>query len=98
MADKARQLLAEVDVEGALGLLYNGSVQHLVQVHGLAIQEGATEGEVLRVVRRKARSMSGYFRDLTKAWLEVAYAHRSVSVERVRALIDAWPTHFAGGM
>lgn len=98
LADKARMLLTQGDVEGALGLLYNGSVQHLVQVHGLAIQEGATEGEVLRVVRRRAKAMSAYFRDLTNAWLEVAYAHRSVSVERVSALIDAWPTHFAGGM
>ena len=97
LADKARQLLASGDVEGALGLLYKGSVLHLVHVRGLSIEEGATEGDVLRTVRKQAKALSGYFRQLTNAWLEVAYAHRTVDSSRVSALIDEWPKHFAGG-
>ena len=94
LADEARALLAAGDVEGALGLLYRGSVLHLVQVRGLEIDEGATEGEVLRIVRRRAKPLGTYFRGLTNAWLEVAYAHRTVDAERVSALIDQWPAHF----
>ena len=98
LADQARQLLASGDVEGALGLLYKGSVLHLVHVRGLSIEEGATEGDVLRTVRKQAKALSGYFRQLTNAWLEVAYAHRTVDSGRVSALIDEWPKHFAGGL
>ena len=97
LADEARRLLRRGEVERALGLLYKGSVLHLVQVGGLPIEEGATEGEVLRIVRRKARPRSDYFGGLTQAWLEVAYAHRRVEPSRVSALIDEWPHHFSGG-
>ena len=96
LADDARRLLRRGEVERALGLLYKGSVLHLVQVGGLSIEEGATEGEVLRIVRRQRRPLGDYFRGLTQAWLEVAYAHRRVEPERVSTLIDEWPRHFAG--
>jgi len=82
----------------ALGLLYRGALVHFVESGGLGIEDAATEGECLRIVRRDAAEpVAGFFGLLTRAWLEVAYAHRLIDGERFRELCTAWPSHFGGG-
>ena len=81
----------------ALGLLYRGALVHLVQTGGLGIEDAATEGECLRIVQHEASApLAGFFSLLTRAWLEVAYAHRHIDGERFRQLCTDWPSHFGG--
>lgn len=81
----------------ALGLLYRGALVHLVEARNLAIEEGATEGDCLRVVRRGTPpELFAFFSELTRAWQEVAYAHRTPARERFHGLCQGWPAHFGG--
>jgi hypothetical protein len=95
--DAAWRLWSEGRHDVALALLYRGALVHLIDVRGLVIEEGATEGDCLRSVRREApRELSDFFRALTAAWQEVAYAHRVPASDRVRQLCAEWPSHFGG--
>lgn len=94
LATVAAKLWASGDQDGALALLYRGAVADLVN-RGLPIDEGATEGECLRIVRRKLKGdIRDYFRDLTRAWQERAYAHRDIDHDRGAQLIKSWSAHF----
>lgn len=90
----ARSLWEEGQHALAVGLLYQGAVADLVR-RGLPIDEGATEGECLRVVRKqlKGEPMT-YFRALTSTWQTLAYAHRTLSWEQVSPLFERWSQHF----
>jgi len=91
----ARGLWEEGQHALAIGLLYQGAVADLVR-RGLPIDEGATEGECLRVVRRQIKGEPlKYFRALTSTWQTLAYAHRSLSWEQVAPLFERWSSHFS---
>ena len=81
---EALRLLEAGQPEAALALLYRGSVGLLVE-GGLAIEDSATEGEVLRAARRGLpEGPLAYFRGLTLRWQTVAYAHQAVDIEALR--------------
>ena len=91
----ARGLWEEGQHALAIGLLYQGAVADLVR-RGLPIDEGATEGECLRVVRKQIKGEPlKYFRALTSTWQTLAYAHRSLSWEQVAPLFEGWASHFS---
>ncbi|MFT5584408.1 MAG: hypothetical protein ACI9VR_001993 [Cognaticolwellia sp.] len=91
----ARGLWEEGQHAMAVGLLYQGAVADLVR-RGLPIDEGATEGECLRVVRRQIKGEPlKYFRALTSTWQTLAYAHRSLNWEQVAPLFERWSSHFS---
>jgi len=94
---EALRLFEKGLLDRALGLLYRGALAELVESKGLAIEDGATEGECLRAVRREApEPLAGTFARLTGAWVEVAFAHRAIDGDRFRLLCDDWRAHFGG--
>ncbi len=63
----------------ALGVLYRRAVADL-KLHGLLVDDSATEGDCLRLARRHLKSSQlGYFAQLTRVWQASAYAHRAVT-------------------
>lgn len=83
--------------EDALGLLYRAAVAHLVSQRKLEVDDSATEGDCLRVARRTLPARPAtYLGHLTRAWQQLAYAHRPVDDQRMRQLVDDWGELDAG--
>jgi hypothetical protein len=81
----------------ALGMLYAGAIHDLVLRRGVQIPRAATEGICLRAVRaHTGGELAGYFAELTRAWLQSAYAHRPPEQDVVRGLCGRWSLHFQG--
>lgn len=94
----ARALWEQGLKAAALGVLYRGAVGHLVEVAGLPIVDGATEGECLRLVRRSAEAATAaFFAQLTGSWQAVAYAHRPPEEAAFVGLCDGWAARFGAG-
>ena len=91
----AKKHLAAGDTRAALSLLYRGALFSLVYRSFLDIPESATEGEC-RALVRKSRPDEEYhfFRELTEAWLQVAYGHMPPERRRVEALCCSWSDYY----
>lgn len=82
----------------AVSLLYRGALSFLVHDCGMRIGEGATEGEVLAVaLPLLPREAGAQFRALLAAWVEIAYGHRALPPESLRALCTGHRQHFGRG-
>jgi hypothetical protein len=96
--DVAAAALAALDarqLREALSLLYRGALSQLVYARGLAIGEGATEGDVLQIARRGLpRAIAGYFERLLPAWVGLAYGGHEPSDGAVRLLCEQYAIHF----
>lgn len=81
--------LAAGDHRLALSLLYRLSVWHLHQRLAIELPDGATEGELLAMLRRDHAGDGGvdFLAALTPVWLRTAWGHRPVSHEEVTALV-----------
>jgi hypothetical protein len=91
----ARERWLAGDARGALSLLYRGSVAWLVGVAKLGIRESDTEADCLRHAGTLPNATAtGYFSDLTEAWIHTAYANETPSSQHMDRLLQAWP--FAG--
>ena len=91
IAVEAQRLLADGQVRAALSLLYRGTLAKLVNERFIDIPDSATEGECLSLVSAGCEpDESRLFTRLTRAWLLVAYGHRSPSSEDVERLILTW--------
>jgi len=90
LAAAVRARLAAGDARGALALLYRGSIAHLSRC-AVAIPEGATEGEVLRLAAHHLETAElAPLRLLTRDWEALAYAQRTPDPERISAHLAAW--------
>lgn len=88
----ARAAWAGGDFKEALSLLYRGSLSWLVTRRRVPISDSDTEEECLtHVIMAGAQSESDYFRQLTGAWVQAAYARLPVSNAEMNALCDSWP-------
>ncbi len=95
--DRARQLWRDGQGAAALGLLYTTSVQALLAA-GLRVPDGATEGEVLRLARRRLPEPArGYLQRLVRAWQDQAYAHRPPDDEAFEGFLADWPERLDRG-
>jgi hypothetical protein len=93
----ARTLWAAGQHDQALAVLYSAAVVWLVDDVGVLVPEGATEGEVLRLARRTLSAEPlAVFGRLTRAWQQIAYAHRAVDRAAFDQLCAAWPTLLRG--
>lgn len=89
---QARRLWAENRPDAALGVLYGAAVYWLVHARGVAVPEGATEGEVLHLARRVLpESDIVHFRAITSGWLAAAYAQQTPTKDAFEAACCAWP-------
>jgi hypothetical protein len=98
VAAAALAALEQGRLREALSLLYRGALSRLVHARGLRIGEGATEGDVLRLVRRRLPGAAAdYFARLLPAWIALAYGHRAPQVEQVHELCIDYARHFGSG-
>ncbi len=94
----ARAAWAAGDFKEALSLLYRGSLSWLVNRRRVPITDSDTEEDcLLQVVQAGEKREADYFRQLTGAWVQVAYAVMPVSNEEMGALCDQWPFVEKGG-
>lgn len=79
----------------ALGVLYRGALRDLVLNRALAIPDGATESDCLRLLRSQLGAEEGrYFTALTRVWQAAAYAHLIPEEEAAMPLFEQWSRHF----
>lgn len=94
----ARAAWAAGDVKEALSLLYRGSLFWLVNRRRVPISDSDTEEDCLvQVLQAGEKPEADYFRHLTGAWVQVAYAVLPVSDAEMQVLCDQWPFVEKGG-
>lgn len=76
----------------ALGLLYRGAISRVIELARVEILESDTEGDCLRRVEQAgAEARPDYFRGITGAWTQLAYAGRPPEDVEMEALCRQWP-------
>jgi hypothetical protein len=76
----------------ALGLLYRGSISHIIESARVEIRESDTEGDCLRRVEQAgAAARPDYFRGITRAWTRLAYAGSAPDDVEMETLCGQWP-------
>lgn len=94
----ARAAWAAGDFKEALSLLYRGSLSWLVNRRRVPIMDSDTEEDCLvKVLQAGEKTEADYFRQLTGAWVQVAYAVMPVSSDEMGVLCDRWPFVEKGG-
>ena len=94
----ARAAWAAGDFKEALSLLYRGSLSCLVNIRRVPISDSDTEEDcLLHVLQAGEKREADYFRQLTGAWVQVAYAVVPVSNDEMGLLCDHWPFAEKGG-
>ncbi len=94
----ARAAWAAGDFKEALSLLYRGSLSWLVNRRHVPISDSDTEEDcLLQVVQAGEKTEADYFRHLTTAWVQVAYARLPTSNDEMEALCTRWPFVEKGG-
>jgi len=78
----------------ALSTLFRGALRVLSDRGTLEIPDFVTEEECLRLVRRKTHpEFALFFKDLTRSWQSLAYAHRPPDEVLFQELCSQWLTH-----
>ena len=94
----ARAAWAAGDFKEALSLLYRGSLSWLVNRRRVPISDSDTEEDcLLQVLQAGEKREADYFRQLTGAWVQVAYAVMPVSEDEMQRLCEQWPFVEQGG-
>ncbi len=92
VAAAARSAWRDGDYQLALSLLYRGSLVWFVHRADLPIDEGDTEGDCLGHVNQLPDArVVGYFSDLTREWVAVAYGKKVPDDQVMVDLCDHWP-------
>lgn len=95
---EAARLLDAGDFRGALSVLYRGALYRLVYRYSLEIPASATEGECVTMVSlNRTQDEIGYFRELTRVWLEMAYGHIRPDPVIMESLLKGWRKVYEGG-
>ncbi|MCB1607530.1 MAG: DUF4129 domain-containing protein [Xanthomonadales bacterium] len=95
VSETALQWIAEGKLREALGLLYRATLSELVHAHGLRLNRGATEGDVLARTRgRISASASAFVAELINQWVNLAYAEHQPQVDALTALCHGYAQHF----
>ncbi len=94
VAQQALTLYQQEHYREAMALLYRASLANLVQRYHFDLKKGATEGDCMKLVTRVLPlSLDGegkFFVDLTRSWQLTAYAHKTVSEEKMQQLCRSW--------
>lgn len=91
-----RKLWEDKKPREALSLLYRGALIKLINQDQIQLQNSHTENDVLRVSKATLNEIKqSYLSDLTAAWKQIAYAHRSPDQDNVNRLLDLWHSEFA---
>jgi len=95
VAELARALWCEGHQREAMSLLYRGALAALVHQQGVEFSSSNTENDCLRILKVHAGSAQlSHFEMLTRAWQQVAYAHRPPEEAVVFDLCESWHEHY----
>ena len=96
VADTARDLWRQGKQRESLGLLYRGSLSHLVNYDALTLHRAMTEADIVAYARSAniAHVRVEYLSGLTQVWKTLAYGHRQPGDDQVQRLFSDWPRHF----
>lgn len=76
----------------ALALLYRGTIAMTIKTGRVEIREADTEGDCLRRVEAAGgQAPAGYFQQLTRVWIALAYADEVPATTTVAELCQKWP-------
>lgn len=80
------------DIRGALAILMRAALAGILARYPVALAAGSTEQQCLRTLQQHHGDPLpiAYLQRLTQAWISTAWAHRPVSDEQVRTLIQHW--------
>jgi hypothetical protein len=97
VAASALSLYQDKHYREAMALLYRATLAYLVQHYHFDLKKGATEGDCLDWVTQTLsdNEQVSYFSELTHSWQLIAYAHQSVSEEKMLWLCDNWSSYYA---
>ncbi|MDO5687564.1 MAG: DUF4129 domain-containing protein [Neisseria sp.] len=82
------------DPRAALALLYRALLVQLLRREHLLFRDSSTEGEILRLVTRERPDLTELSGGITRAWVRMAYAHRTPDTATMQALCDAYAARF----
>ncbi|WP_214660559.1 DUF4129 domain-containing protein [sulfur-oxidizing endosymbiont of Gigantopelta aegis] len=96
---QALQLYQAQEYRASMALLYRASLAYLVKNYEFSLPNGATEGDCLDLVTKNltlpSEAEGNYFVTLTRAWQQIAYAHRNISEQEFQALCDNWSLYYS---
>ncbi len=79
----------------ALSLLYRATLSAIIHRGDIDIPTSATERECSNMIAdKRSKDESNFFKALTNAWVMLAYADRSPSVETLSHLREGWTRHY----
>lgn len=97
IASSAERLWAEQPRE-ALGLLYRGLLNRLLDDFRLPLKNADTEGQVLERIRLLQQpALQAFSEELTRHWQNLAYGHRLPPAHLQQQLCDGWRQLFGNG-
>jgi len=92
----ARELWQDGKARDALSLLYRSALIQLISREQLQLKHSHTEGDILKLSQTElAMTRQEYFQQLTKQWVQIAYAHQAPSEAQMQHLFDHWESDFA---
>ncbi len=83
----------------ALSLLYRASLSSIIHQGDIEILSSATEKECSEIVANKrSEDEANFFKQLTRAWILLAYADHTPSVDTLSNLRDGWTEHYLNNL
>ena len=93
--ERALNLLENGDIRAAVSLLYRESLVKGLHLFEIPFTDSDTEYECLaRVEQTDSSPFIAMFGGVTRAWLQLAYAHRPVQQDDVQTLLAQWQEVF----
>ena len=91
VGEAVRALWQSGDQRGALSLLYRETLIELMHVYRVAFRDSFTEGECQRLVRKElSQEIAHYFDQLSKLWINLAYAGKLPADDKIFDLLSDW--------
>ena len=92
----ARSLWQAGKSRDALSLLYRSALTLLITQEQLELKHSHTEGDIQRLSQKHLNATrQQYFQQLTKQWVQIAYAHLPPDEAEMDYLLDHWEPEFA---
>ena len=94
----AQTLWQDGKARDALSLLYRSALILLINREQLELKYSHTEGDILKLSQPElAATQQHYFQQLTKQWVQIAYAHQQPVASEMQYLLGHWESDFASG-
>ncbi len=91
----ARKLWQSGQQREALSLLYRGALAQMANQDQLPLKSSQTEGDILKLAQQALPTIRHhYLQQLTRYWIQIAYAHQQPDNREIMPLFDHWATQW----